>query len=131
MKPLLLFSILLIFCNFVLITPSPATGGPSYQTSTLNVSFADSAGNPYCLMVTPEPEKSSIIITFVVDGHTPVRIGLYNIIGQQTRQWEAANIEAGTHRIEITHLAPSSGIYFIVFETGSYRVIRKVLYVRQ
>ncbi len=129
MKPLLLFSILLIFCIFVLITPSPPVGGASYHASPHNVRSVDSAGNEYRLTVRPAPENSSIIITFVADSQTSVQVRLYNIIGQQVRQSKSGNLAAGFHRIKLAYLTLSSGIYFIVFETGSYRVIRKVLYV--
>ena len=93
------------------------------------VESADSSGEAYCLKVQPNPQNSSIIITFLIDSETSVQLGLYNIIGQQVERWEATTFEAGHHRMEITHLQLRSGLYFVSFQTISCRVIRKVLYV--
>ena len=141
MKSLILLS--LLFCQIVLILPPDRACGDVSSDLTLNeraqggVKFADSSGEEYSLRVSvaspkvePNPQNSSIIITFLIDSETSVQLGLYNIIGQQVGRWDAGSFQAGTHRIVITNLQLSSGVYFLSFQTISRRVMRKVLYVR-
>jgi len=126
MKSLILFS--LLCCQVVLSVGSsdPTLSGWTQPA----VESADSSGERYCLKVQPNPQHSSIIINFLCDSEISVQLGLYNIIGQPVERWDIGSLQAGTHRMEITHLQLSSGVYFVSFQTGSRRVIRRVFYVR-
>ncbi len=127
MKSLLLISILILRCDLLLTTFGALANN---QRSPGFVESPDSSVADYHLKICPDPKNSSLIITYQIYSPTSVQLTLYNILGQQVEGKKMGPVEIGNHRIEFNNLALSSGLYFVLFQTDSCRLIRKFQYVR-
>ena len=127
MKSFVFFSSFIICCHLFMTTSARSAGN---HWPEIDFTSADSSGKDYGPKVRPDPENSSIIITFLSDSLTSIQLKLYNILGQQVEEWHTGSLEPGIHRIVLTHPGLNTGVYFVSFQTSSRRVIRKVLYVR-
>ncbi|NQT34507.1 T9SS type A sorting domain-containing protein [bacterium] len=75
----------------------------------------------------PNPFNSSVTITYETVQSSFVRLAVYDIRGRLVEELENRRIIKGYHSLTWTHNI--SGIYFILLETGSTRVIKKIVCV--
>ncbi|NQT33982.1 T9SS type A sorting domain-containing protein, partial [bacterium] len=79
------------------------------------------------LKANPNPFNSSVTITYEAVQSSSVRLAVYDIQGRMIEELENRRIIKGYHRLTWTHNI--SGIYFILLETGSRRVVKKIVCV--
>ena len=78
----------------------------------------------------PNPFNPSTNITFFLPEDRQVRLGIYNIVGQQVATLIDDNIGAGEHSVVWNASNNPSGIYIVQLETGSRILTRKITLVK-
>lgn len=78
----------------------------------------------------PNPFNPSTNITFFLPEERQVRLGIYNIVGQQVATLIDDNITAGEHSVVWNASNNPSGIYIVQLETGSRILTRKITLVK-
>ncbi|HPN42179.1 MAG TPA: M14 family zinc carboxypeptidase [bacterium] len=83
----------------------------------------------------PNPFNAQTKITFSVAQSSPVKIVIYNHLGQQVRELANDTYPAGTHRVvwngtDAANHAVASGIYFCVLQSGEQRLVQKMTLLR-
>jgi hypothetical protein len=78
----------------------------------------------------PNPFNPSTNITFFLPEDRQVRLGIYNIVGQQVATLIDDNISAGEHSVVWNASNNPSGIYIVQLETGSRILTRKITLVK-
>jgi|GEM_PF-1593918 len=78
----------------------------------------------------PNPFNPSTNITFFLPEERQVRLGIYNIVGQQVATLIDDNIGAGEHSVVWNASNNPSGIYIVQLETGSRILTRKITLVK-
>lgn len=80
----------------------------------------------------PNPFNPGTSISFGLPETQDVRLVIYNVLGQKVRTVFEGRLEAGSYQmlwngLNDTGLQASSGIYFYALETGSSRLVRRML----
>lgn len=78
----------------------------------------------------PNPFNPSTNITFFLPEDRQVRLGIFNIVGQQVATLIDDNIGAGEHSVVWNASNNPSGIYIVQLETGSRILTRKITLVK-
>ena len=77
------------------------------------------------LRATPNPFNSSVTITYETVQSSSVRLAVYDVRGRLVEELENRRIIKEHHRL--TWENRTSGIYFILLETGDRRVVKKIV----
>jgi hypothetical protein len=78
----------------------------------------------------PNPFNPTTNITFFLPEDRQVRLGIYNIVGQQVATLIDDNMGAGEHSVVWNASNNPSGIYIVQLETGSRILTRKITLVK-
>ncbi len=78
----------------------------------------------------PNPFNPSTNISFYLPEERPVRVGVYNIVGQQVSLLIDDTIQAGEHSVIWDATNHPSGIYIVQLETGSRILTRKITLIK-
>jgi PKD repeat protein len=79
---------------------------------------------------TPNPFNPSTEISFDTPVAGPVRLTVYNLVGQEVEELVDQPLPAGSHRVRWNATGQSTGVYIYILESGTYREQRKMLLVR-
>ena len=78
----------------------------------------------------PNPVRTSTTIRYTLPEQLPVRMTLYNVLGQKVRTVVDAPRGPGTHEVQVDTEALSSGVYFYRLKAGPHRESRKLTVVQ-
>ena len=78
----------------------------------------------------PNPFNPSTNIVFYLPEQQPVRIGVYNIVGQQVALLADESLGAGEHAISWSASEMPSGVYIVQLEVGSRIFTRKITLIK-
>jgi hypothetical protein len=82
----------------------------------------------------PNPFNGNTQIKYSLPSSSEVSLVIYNILGQKVASLVNANQAAGTHTVSWSTSASggviSSGTYFVEMRAGSYRSVKKMLYLK-
>jgi hypothetical protein len=83
----------------------------------------------------PNPFNMSSRIQFSIPARATVTLTIYNILGQEVRQWPQENLPAGQYTVEWDGLsdygaAVASGVYFYRIAAGQYTASRKMILLK-
>lgn len=83
----------------------------------------------------PNPFNPTTVIRFDMTQTLPVRVVMYNMVGQQVRVLHDGSLSMGSHSLvwdgrDGTGNAVASGTYFYVIKAGEYMAKGKVMYLR-
>lgn len=78
----------------------------------------------------PNPFNPTTNITFFLPEDRQVRLGIFNIVGQQVATLVEDNISAGEHSVVWNASNNPSGIYIVQLETGNRILTRKITLVK-
>ena len=78
----------------------------------------------------PNPFNKETTIIFAVPVTSPVKLRVFNIMGQMVRLLVDGTYEKGTHTISFDASKLSSGMYFARLESGSTILTRKMMYLK-
>jgi len=95
-----------------------------------NVEETETPGSIELRQNYPNPFNPSTNITFFLPEDRQVRLGIYNIVGQQVATLIDDNMGAGEHSVVWNASNNPSGIYIVQLETGSRILTRKITLVK-
>ncbi|MBZ0266005.1 T9SS type A sorting domain-containing protein [bacterium] len=78
----------------------------------------------------PNPFNPSITVPFTLPEKMEVRLSLYNIVGQQVAELNQGVLDRGYHEVVWEAVSQTSGVYFLVLDTGEYHAIQKVIFLK-
>ena len=78
----------------------------------------------------PNPFNPATNITFYLPEERPVRVGVYNIVGQQVSILIDETMQAGEHSVIWDATNNPSGIYIVQLETGNRILTRKITLIK-
>lgn len=78
----------------------------------------------------PNPFNPATNITFYLPEERTVRVGIYNIVGQQVAMLIDDNLQAGEHSVSWDASNNPSGIYIVQLETGNRILTRKITLIK-
>ena len=78
----------------------------------------------------PNPFNPATNITFYLPEERSVRVGVYNIVGQQVSLLIDETLQAGEHSVVWDAANNPSGIYIVQMETGSRLLTRKITLIK-
>jgi hypothetical protein len=78
----------------------------------------------------PNPFNPATNITFYLPEDRPVKVGIYNIVGQQVAVLADETMSAGEHSIVWDAGSNPSGIYIVQLETGNRILTRKITLIK-
>lgn len=78
----------------------------------------------------PNPFNPSTNISFYLPEERPVRLGIYNIVGQQVALLMDDTIQSGEHSVVWNAANNPSGIYIVQLETGNRTLTRKITLIK-
>lgn len=78
----------------------------------------------------PNPFSSQTTMRFALPASGPVKLGIYNLLGQQVKTLVDGYYQVGHHAIELDASGLPSGPYFYVLETAGERLVRKMTRVQ-
>jgi hypothetical protein len=84
-------------------------------------------GNIFNLTAYPNPFSQQLNIEFSLSENTPVRIIIYNILGEQIYYENYNELSPGRHTLEILPKTEQSGYYFYSIITSKGKISGKVL----
>ena len=120
--------------QFHQVTPEEAsefiiTLSPAMMTSQ-NKSEQEIPGEIELRQNYPNPFNPTTNITFFLPEERPVRLGIYNIVGQQVASLIEDHLLAGEHSVTWDASNNPSGIYIVQLESGSRTLTRKITLVK-
>jgi len=74
----------------------------------------------------PNPFNPSTTISFSLAEPSPVKLTVFNMLGQEVATLVDAYLEAGLHRVEFNGTDVPSGVYFYRIDAGSYSQTQKM-----
>ncbi|MCF7804709.1 MAG: T9SS type A sorting domain-containing protein [Candidatus Marinimicrobia bacterium] len=80
----------------------------------------------FTLSAYPNPFNPVTTIRFTLTDNAPVKVSVYNLMGQQVASLVNQQLESGIHEYQLDGSNLSSGIYFIRFETPEKALMQKV-----
>jgi hypothetical protein len=108
-----------------------STGQPLTFTPSSVVSATVEGASTFDLRKNhPNPVRSSTTIRYTLPEQLPVRMTLYNVLGQKVRTVVDAPRGPGTHEVQVDTEALSSGVYFYRLKAGPHRESRKLTVVQ-
>ena len=113
-----------------LVTKSPVQ---SFIVGLLSVSSATEMGIPTKVELAqnyPNPFNPSTQIQFALPEATPVRLEVYNALGQKVATLVDEMRSAGFHTIQFDASQLSSGVYLYVISTPGYMETRKMMLIK-
>ena len=78
----------------------------------------------------PNPFNSETTLQFYISNFTNVKIEVYNLIGQSVISIFNDFLPAGYHKQKIELNDLSSGVYFVVINSGSQKLVNKIIYLK-
>lgn len=78
----------------------------------------------------PNPFNPATNITFFLPEERSVRVGVYNIVGQQVSLLIDDTLQAGEHSVVWDAANNPSGIYIVQLETGNRLLTRKITLIK-
>jgi len=105
----------------------------NYQFQVVISSISNLAGIPTVVELGqnyPNPFNPSTTIRYGLPIRSPVRLTVYNTLGQQVAQLVNGDVEAGYHEVQFDGSKLASGLYFYRIQAGTFVETRKLLLVR-
>lgn len=78
----------------------------------------------------PNPFNPSTTVVFYLPGSTQVRIGVYNVVGQQVGVLVDERLSAGEHTVVWNAMDMPSGVYIVQLEAGRTVETRKITLIK-
>jgi hypothetical protein len=78
----------------------------------------------------PNPFNPATEIGFDLPVETPVRLAVYNLLGQEVERLVEQIYPAGYHRVRWEAEGAPSGLYLYLLEAGDFRQVRKMMLLR-
>ncbi len=83
----------------------------------------------------PNPFNNETTIEYSLPYRAPVRLTIYNVLGQVVRQWEFSSQSAGLHRVSWDGTssdghAVATGMYLYRIETTEFRATKKMILLK-
>lgn len=78
----------------------------------------------------PNPFNSSTTIEFYLSKTEEVRIRWLSLLGKEVKELVHERMNAGNHKVALNCGDLASGVYFIVYEAGPFRQMRKAVLMR-
>jgi photosystem II stability/assembly factor-like uncharacterized protein len=78
----------------------------------------------------PNPFNPSTTITYQLPVRTHVRLGIFNVLGQEVMALQNGEYAAGPHVVRFDASGLSSGVYFYRLDAGTFTQTRKCVLVR-
>ncbi len=78
----------------------------------------------------PNPFNPSTEITFALPQTSDVRLGVFNMLGQQVDVLAAGTFSAGYHTVSFDATELPAGLYFYRIEAGDFTAIRKMMLLK-
>lgn len=113
------------------LTGNKSSGAPTYAKDAILV--ADAVTQPVSFELkgnAPNPVQTTTSIAFSVPEPTPVRVELYNVLGQRVATLVDDDYTRGTHSVDVNASGYASGVYFYRIEAGDFRKTRKMTIIR-
>ncbi len=113
-------------------TGSPLFGNANYSISVLNVSVNPTVQpTKYSLEQNyPNPFNPSTTIKYSLPNNSTVSLKVYNLIGQEVATLINSFQTSGEYSVTFNASNLSSGVYFYRLESGSFNVVKKMLFVK-
>lgn len=99
-----------------------------YQVSDL--SLPRTKAQSFGLRAHPNPFNPDTELSFQLDAPTHVRLGLWNVAGQQVARLLDADLAGGLHRVRVDGQALAAGLHVALLEAGDRRDAVKLLLVK-
>jgi hypothetical protein len=84
-------------------------------------------GTPYLAQNYPNPFNPTTTIAFGLARSGPVKLVLYNLLGQRIRIIADRPLEAGHHKLTLHAGGLASGVYILHLSAGDFRTVRKMV----
>ncbi|GEM_PF-3272500 len=82
----------------------------------------------------PNPFNQETVLRYTIGNHNsaaePVRLTIYNILGQVIKEWVHWQQRPGTYQVKFDASGLTSGVYFYKLQAGSFSQIRKMMYLQ-
>ncbi|MBI5059012.1 T9SS type A sorting domain-containing protein [candidate division KSB1 bacterium] len=78
----------------------------------------------------PNPFNANTEIVFSLQQSTPVKLAVYNVLGESVRSLIDGELSAGTHRLNFDASGLSTGIYYYALATPTTTLTRKMLFMK-
>lgn len=78
----------------------------------------------------PNPFNPSTTIRYALPSGSPVRLVVFNTLGQQVAELVNATQEAGHHAVQFNAAGLASGVYFYELQAGTFREARKLVLMK-
>ena len=78
----------------------------------------------------PNPFNPETSITYSLPKEEHVRLSVFNLNGQLVKELVNGKVSAGYHSVNFTAFDLNSGVYYYIFETGSTKLTKKMLFVK-
>ncbi|TVR16764.1 MAG: T9SS C-terminal target domain-containing protein [Balneolaceae bacterium] len=101
-----------------------------FETITEKEEALDTPGSIELRPNYPNPFNPSTNISFYLPEERPVRLGIYNIVGQQVALLMDDTIQPGEHSVVWNAANNPSGIYIVQLETGNRTLTRKITLIK-
>jgi len=118
---------------------STGYGTPGEMNSNFNSLSIDKEnsipGKINLLPAYPNPFNGNITIPYVLNESESVSISITNVLGQSVKEFPIQNLEKGHYRINWNGIDDngvhvSSGVYFIIFNSGHKTKFQKILFLK-
>ena len=88
--------------------------------------------NPGLLQAYPNPFINELSITFSIEEEAELRLGVYNLLGQQLRQISKGSHVTGDYRFtwdgkDRSGKSVPTGMYYVIFVKGEEKQVLKIL----
>ncbi len=78
----------------------------------------------------PNPFNSTATVRFDVPQPSPVRLTLYNLLGQEVQVISNRTYNAGQHVVHLNGTSLASGVYFVSLDTGVQSRVRRLILLK-
>jgi photosystem II stability/assembly factor-like uncharacterized protein len=103
----------------------------SFSTNTTGVSSENRTPQNFQLRQNyPNPFNPSTVIRYTLPQRAHVRLGVYNLAGEEVSVLVDAMKDAGFHEVSLDATSLASGVYFYRLAAGMFLEIRKLLILR-
>ena len=101
-----------------------------YESAITENSDVNQPGNVELRQNYPNPFNPSTNVVFYLPEQQPVKVGVYNIVGQQVALLADENYGPGEHSISWDASEMPSGVYIVQLEVGSQIFTRKITLIK-
>ncbi|HEY6905978.1 MAG TPA: T9SS type A sorting domain-containing protein [Ignavibacteriaceae bacterium] len=109
---------------------NPTSGGPHNEITIIAENHDLSLSKFELLQNYPNPFNNSTLIKYSIPGQTPVKLKIYNILGETVSIPVDGIIQSGNYEMNFNAAELSSGIYFYQLRAGSYTAMKKMLLLK-